>query len=123
MARETKAERQLRESNERALYAAEQQATYLPRLMSVMQRAQLENFELAARNDMTFSLYDRDERDQDTYVLDLEYSENANEVLERFEREVSWKEERTAEANRKYLARSAALAKLTAEERELLNVS
>jgi hypothetical protein len=123
MARETKAERLLREENERAMYAAERQATYLPRLMNVMQRAQAVNFELAARSDMTFALYDRDERDQDKYVLDLEYSNDANDAMETLEREVNWKEERNAEANRKYLVRQTALAKLTAEERELLNVS
>jgi hypothetical protein len=44
-------------------------------------------------------------------------------VLRSFDRDVTWKEERYAEENRKRLARQVALNKLTTEERELLNVS
>lgn len=122
MAKETKAERQAREETELAMYKAEQEATYPARLMNTLQRAQAANFELDARNDCTFQLYDRDERGYDEFEVDYFYSESANEDLDRLEREVSRKEEQTAEENRKFLVKQSALAKLSKEEKELLGL-
>lgn len=121
MAKETKAARLLREENDRALYLAEQEATWPRRLMSLLQRAQLAHFELAV-SDMTFLLYDRDDRDQDTFVLDLEWSIDTDNTLSDVERRVEWKEEHEREANRKFFAKQSALAKLSKEERELLGL-
>lgn len=122
MAKETKAERQVREEAELAMYKAEQEATYPARLMNTLHRAQLANFALAASNDLTFSLYDHDERDHNVFEVDYFYSETADEALSTLERNVTWKEQRTAEANRVFLAKQCALAKLSKEEKELLGL-
>jgi hypothetical protein len=122
MARETRTQQLARLAAEREAFLAEQKATYATRLMNTLQRAQVANFELDV-SDMTFRMHDRDERDYDVTVLDLAFSEDADDVLRSFDRDVTWKEERYAEENRKRLARQVALNKLTTEERELLNVS
>jgi hypothetical protein len=121
MAKETKAERTLREGNERSMYLAEQEATYLPRLMAAMQRARAANFELEVQG-MSFVLRNRNDRDYDANVLELEYSQSANDTLDELEWQVKRVEEREAEANRKFLAKQCALAKLSKEEKELLGL-
>jgi len=122
MARETKAERLAREAQEAAQFRAEREVTYPTRLMNVLNRAQAANFEVLVQSDMTFQVYDRDERDPDRNEVDYFYSEAADSDLDDLEREVSWKEEKRAEEHRKYLVKQNALAKLNAEERELLNL-
>ena len=122
MAKETKAERLLREENELQRHLAECKATYQPRLMALLERAQASNFEVAVKG-MTFQVYDRDDRDQTTHAVDLEYSIDAdNYSLSDMEQRVTWKEGAEREANRKFLATQVALAKLSKEEKELLGL-
>lgn len=123
MAKETKAERSAREAYEHTLYIEDQRVTYMPRLMSMVQRAQAANFELNVK-DMAFELRDRNYGyDRELYVFDLEYSENADESLRNIEWDIERKEESEREANRKFLATQTALAKLTKEEKELLGLA
>jgi hypothetical protein len=122
MAKETKAERMAREEVVRQAMLEEQEASYPNRLMAVLQRAQHANFEMAARNDMTFSLFDLDKRDRTYFEVDFFYSTDAESDLDDLSWAVKWKEEERAEAERKYLVRQNALAKLSQEEKELLNL-
>jgi len=120
MTKETKSERTARVAVELTMYYEEQRVTYPQRLMALLQRAQAANFEVKVK-DMTFLLHDRD----DSYnkaTLDLKYGSDTDEELHRINREVEWKEEREAEAIRKFLARQVALDKLTEEEKELLEL-
>ena len=121
MARETKAERLAQEAQEQAVYAEEQETTYLKRLMDTLQAAQAENFDVTIDN-MTFVVRDRDDRDYDRYVLDLSYSDTAEEDLQTVVRLVEWKVDKRNEVVRQANVRANALSKLTAEERKLLNL-
>ena len=121
MARETKAQRLEREAAERAAYEAEMAATYPARLMAMLERATKVNFELEVR-DGKFVLEDRDDRRDRVVELTLTYSTENQEALHELEWRVDMKEEAEREAERKRLAKQAALAKLTKEERELLGL-
>lgn len=121
MARETKAERLAREATVREAMLEEQGATYLSRLMTLMQRAQKANFELTVVDQM-FELRERDERDPTTVQLDPVYSTYAEAMLERFTWDVDYKEEAEKEAKRKFLAKQVVLAKLSKEEQALLGL-
>jgi hypothetical protein len=91
-------------------------------LMAVLELAtEKHNFELTVYQN-TFYVVDRDDRD-DTYYLSYKY-ENAQSLysLESLEDSVNRKAKARAEELRRYEVRKAALAKLTAEERELLDL-
>jgi hypothetical protein len=122
MAKETKAQRLVRETAAQEAYRARQEATYFTRVMALLERAQKSNFELEVK-DMSFVLFDRDERRPTTVTLSTEYNQDANEVLEELSWTVSFKESQTTESNRKFLVMQAALAKLTKEEKELLSLN
>lgn len=121
MARETKAEcevRLLKEEMDRTTLA---KSTYVQRMMATLQRATDENFELEVSEYSKFLVTDRDDRDVWFHVEPV-YSKEADEALQELEWSVQWKEERTAEANRKMLVRNQALAKLSKEEKDLLGL-
>jgi hypothetical protein len=121
MAKETKAQREVRESEERGRSLVEQCRNYPVRLMALLQRAQNCNFELAV-DGMYFRVYDRDDRDYDVYVVGLEFSTDDDWNLDNLEFVVREKEDAAREQERKRLARQTALNKLTTEERALLNL-
>jgi hypothetical protein len=122
MAKETKAARVARERVEMETLFALRKVSYPQRLMEVLHRAQAMNFEVDVEaNSMSFSVFDRDERDSGFEVA-YAYSEADDEELDSLERSVKYKEFMQAEETRKYTARRAALAKLTAEELELLGL-
>lgn len=122
MARETKTERLAREAAELQQVLAEQAATYPQRLMTMLARAQAANYELQANPDLTFTLYDRDDRYVYKYTLNLFFSADAENSLHELTWRVELKEEEVRESKRKYQVKQAALAKLTDEEKELLNL-
>lgn len=123
MARETAAERRAREMRENVEMTAQQAAQYPAKLLSVMERAQAVNFELDVKSN-TFQLQDRDEehRYRDVYAMTYTYSDTSWDMLHSLERDVERKEEAEREEVRRAQVRANALMKLTAEERELLNV-
>lgn len=121
MARETKADRLLREEAEARAYEAERKATYPDRLLAVLERATDANFELTVVN-KEFRVMDNDDRSADAYLLTYLFSHESDATLECLEQAVYWKEAQRAEEDRKFRVKQAALAKLTDEERELLNV-
>jgi hypothetical protein len=121
MARETVAQRNARMVAEREAELAVAKATYLSRLMSVLERATKVNFELEVR-DGVFVVEDRDARRDGTYRLPVEWSQDADNTLDSLEFEVGYKEEAEREAERKAALKSAALSKLSVEEREVLGL-
>ena len=122
MAKETKAERLAREAAERERVEAEEVATYPQRLMALLARAQAANYEVQAGTDLTFTLYDRDDRYNYKYMLNLFRSGDAEVSLYELTWHVELKEKEAREADRKYQVKQAALNKLSEEERELLGL-
>lgn len=122
MARETKAQRLARETAEREQQAAINKSLYPTKLMQVLERAQYANFELQVR-ETAFVLYDRDAQiHKEFHFVYPTYSAENQEKLDDLEFQVEIKERDIAEAEEKYRAKQAALAKLTTEERALLNL-
>ena len=121
MAKESKASREARAAASHAMFLDEQRVTYPNRLMDAMTRALKINFELSVEQ-MSFMLRDRDERYPAKMPLDYQYSEDADSRLSEFEWDVERKEEAERESNRRFLAKQVALAKLTEEEKELLEL-
>jgi len=121
MARETVAQRNARLEAERAQREAVAKATYMTRVMAVLERATKANFELEVRDEL-FVLEDRDDRRGGTYRFPAQWSDEADNALATLEWEVEHKEEALREAERRAQVRAAALSKLSAEERELLGL-
>jgi hypothetical protein len=121
MARETKAQREARLEAERLAQVAVAKATYTERMMLVLARAVRENFEMTVDAD-EFKLSDRDSRFRNEYWVAPVWAEVADVQLYELEMAVECKEEERAEREKKANVRAAALAKLTKEERELLNL-
>jgi hypothetical protein len=122
MARKTKQEL----AAERLAYEAQQEQeareAYPARLMAVLALAtEKNNFELSVRENQ-FYVVDRDDR-ADDYLLPYKFEDYKSLYsLESLENAVDSKARARAEQERKYLVRQSALAKLTAEERELLDL-
>jgi hypothetical protein len=121
MARETKAQRDARLEAELQARLSVAKATYTERMMAVLARATKENFELEVK-DMLFKVEDRDERRVSPYVVQPAWSETADMDLYSLELSVELKEEARAKREHVSKLRASALAKLTAEERELLGL-
>jgi len=123
MPRETKAQRLEREAAERAAREAEQAAQYLPKLMAALEEAtKKNNYELTVV-DGVFKLRDRDgESWVEAHFLHPVYTQEDWDQLESLVWDLKMKAEARAEAERKYLVKQAALAKLSKEERELLGL-
>ena len=95
---------------------------YPTRLVTALERATSLNFELEVRNSQ-FNLRDRDARNPETFVLTMAYTTTSQRALESLEYDLQDKEAEQAEAERVRLVRATALAKLTPEEKELLNLN
>lgn len=121
MARLTKAEREAMAAAVVAEREAELTATYPERLMNMLERATKVNFELTVKEG-TFFLDDRDDRYSNSVALTLTYNRDNQESLHELDWRVDLKEEREREEQRRAQVKSAALAKLNAEERELLGL-
>lgn len=121
MARETAAQRYARLSAERADQEMVRAMNYPTRLMELLERAVNVNFELTVKNG-EFRVEDRDDRRANAYLLDVRYTKHADNTLDSLLWDVRDKEEAAAEAHRRALVRTAALNKLSAEEREALGL-
>ena len=121
MPRETKAQREAREAEEQRLAREEEVLTYPQRLMLVLGRACKVNFNLEVYNER-FVLYDRDQRNPTQFALNVVHTDASEYALQQLSWEVDFKFKEEEEANRKLLAKHAALAKLSKEERELLGL-
>jgi len=122
MARETKAQREARFEAERLAQMAVAKSTYTERFMALLARATKENFELTVATN-EFMLSNRDSRFTNEYFVRPVWDEVADMQLYELEMAVEFKEEERAESERRYQVKQNALAKLTKEERELLNLA
>ena len=122
MARKTKAEQQAEREAELMARLAVAKATYTERLMTVLERATKENFELEVKN-MMFKVEDRNERRRDPYFLQPAWSETADMDLYSLELSVELKEEARAESERLSALRRQAFLKLTEEEQQALGLN
>ena len=121
MARETKAQREVRELKEKMERTTLAKSTYVDRMMAVLARATKQNFEMAVYSDK-FVLVDRDDRRDATFYVSPVWTDVADYDLSELEMAVEFKEERAAEAERLRNLRQTALAKLTDEERRALSL-
>ena len=120
MARKTKAEMALEAENARYMQEAEAEATYLPRLMTVLAQATTHYFELTVEDNL-FVVTDRTSDTRTVFAMSPTYTREAWE-LDSLESYLTEKAAERVEDERKYLVKQTALAKLTKEERELLNL-
>lgn len=122
MARKTKAELVAEQEAERVRRALAERDAYPVRLLEALEEATTKNnYELTVVNSM-FALRDRDSRDALTLSLTMAYTANSQDALENLEWDLQSKAEERAERERRSQAKQAALAKLTPEEKELLNL-
>jgi hypothetical protein len=121
MAKETKAQREARLEAETAQQVAVAKATYTERMMAMLERAVKENFELIVKANQ-FLVADRDDRRASPFFVYAEWTVVSDMALYELEVSVELKEEARAKREQKAQARATALAKLTKEERELLDL-
>lgn len=128
MARETKAEREARLAQERAVEAAQSAREYPARLMRSLDRAVNSfNYELTVREGL-FVLTDRDaDYDWERQVeLSYSWSEDAQDYLDTLDSRLDRKAAERAERERRRAVEAEARRKvnemLTEEERELLGL-
>lgn len=122
MARKTKAELVAEREEALAIYHANEFAAYPSLLMRVLEEAtQKANYELTVENSQ-FNLRDRDERRAEPVLLTMQHTRESQDVLDSLVWTLEAKADRRAEELRRYEVKQAALAKLTKEERELLNL-
>ena len=121
MARETKAERLVREAAEHEARVEALKAAYPERLMATMERAYANNYEVVPKNN-EFRLVDRDERDN-AFTVSLSFTEEDDNTLNELDWTLTYKEEQVREERRKMEVRNAAWYKLTEEERQLLGLT
>jgi hypothetical protein len=121
MARKTKAELEAEREEAKALAEAHEFAQYPTRLMAALELALKNNFDLDVSNSK-FVVRDRDSRNSETFTLTLFHNSQSQWVLENLEYTLQEKEELYAERERQYARKLVALAKLTPEEKELLDL-
>jgi hypothetical protein len=123
MARKTKAELAAEREEALALQEAHDFAAYPSRLMKVLEEAtSANNYELTVENNM-FVLRDREYQHRpETVTLSLTHTRESNDTLDTLVWVLESKMLARAEETRRYEVRATALAKLTKEERELLNL-
>jgi hypothetical protein len=95
---------------------------YFPLLMKTLEDATTVGFSMSVRKGK-FAVWDNDRFSwKDEYLLTPEYTEDNYNVLQNLKHDVEHRLFLLEEERRKAELRSAALAKLTQEERELLNL-
>ena len=97
-------------------------AEYFPLLMKTLEDATTVGFSMSVRKGK-FAVWDNDRFSwKDEYLLTPEYTEDNYNVLQNLKHDVEHRLFLLEEERRKAELRSAALAKLTVEERKLLNL-
>lgn len=121
MARKTKAQREAEQLEHRMMLEHMAREAYPKLLMEILERVtKLCTFDIEVREGK-FVVTDRNDP-CDPWVLTHEYTPDADIELDMLRWEVERQERAEEEANRKYLLKQSALAKLSAEEREILGV-
>ena len=126
MTRETKTQREMRLKEEYAAFYVEQERLlerlYPGRLLRVLERALRAGFTVRASDGYLVVQGPRAGRYDVGVFMSLRCSTSALESLEHLEDEVKRVEDKSNEAQRKLELKTAALAKLTVEEREVLGL-
>ena len=105
-----------------ALREAEEFSQFPSRLMAALEEAtQKNNFELTVKNNV-FVLVDRDRPRDTPFTSTMTHTKTSQWQLEALERVMEEMEMERAHTRAQAAVRAAALAKLTAEERELLDL-
>jgi hypothetical protein len=117
MTRETKAQREARVANEKLLHEQECRNSYHQRLMTVLEAASKEGCDITVVDGM-FVVYGWN----DNFELGLDWDWKNDYTLSDLQFQVDVAKDARAEEQRKADLRINALAKLTQEERELLNL-
>jgi hypothetical protein len=100
----------------------QERAEYFPLLMKTLEDATTVGFSMSVRKGK-FAVWDNDRFSwKDEYLLTPEYTEDNYNVLQNLKHDVEHRLFLLEEERQKAERRSAALAKLTQEERELLNL-
>ena len=123
MVRKTKAELEAEAQAAREQREAEAREAYPNLLMDALERATKLGFGIVVR-DKKFLIVDRNSHSSvnDMPGLTYKYTPDSDAALDMLRWDLDQLEAAEAEANRKWLARQAALAKLSEEERELLGL-
>jgi hypothetical protein len=122
MARKTKAEREYEAMMEKARRDKEAFDSYPTRMMEVLTNATAETFEVKVVN-FQFVVRDYDDARSRRFVFDNYWTEENAETLRELALDVEDKRSDRLEAEERMAKKAAALAKLTKEERELLNLA
>lgn len=119
MARKTKAELAAEREEEVAMRQAHEFAAYPSRLLAMMERATaFPNYYTLTVRDSMFVL----QRERDEYVLPPAHTPEAQDDMDDLNMSLEFREQAAYEAAQVAKAKAVALAKLTKEERELLNL-
>ena len=118
MARKTKAELAAEREAFLAAQEAEARASYPARLMAALERLHKLGGDVFVQN----KLFNVKILNNGTFSLDYDYNRVTDNELYDLEVVLNREEARVAEAERKAMLRSAALNKLSAEEREVLGI-
>lgn len=122
MARKTKAEQAAEREEALALQEAHDFAAFPSRLMAALEEAtQRNNFELTVKNSV-FVLVDRDRPRDTPFTMTMTHTNTSQWSLEALESTLEEMEMERAHTRARAAVRAAALAKLTKEERELLDL-
>ena len=122
MARKTKEQMAEAHAKWQAERVEQERAEYFPLLMKTLEDATTAGFSMSVREGK-FAVWDNDRFSRkDEYHLTPEYTECNYIVLQNLKHDVEHRLFLLEEERRKAELRSAALAKLTQEERELLNL-
>jgi hypothetical protein len=119
MARKTKAELVAEAQERQAMREAQEFAAYPTLLLDTLERATKLNYELTV-NESKFVVRDLNRRAE--WAMTPQHTNQSQETLEALVYDVEEVEDLRAEQERRYLAKQTALAKLTPEERQLLNL-
>jgi hypothetical protein len=122
MARKTKEQMAEAQAKYQAERVEQERAEYFPLLMKTLEDATTAGFSMSVREGK-FAVRTNDwDSWKDGYLLTPEYTDDNYNVLQDLKFEVDRQLFLLEEERRKTALRSAALAKLTQEERELLNL-
>lgn len=121
MPREAEVNRLYNETVEKQQREAQQAGAYPNQLMNLLERAQRVGFDLKVRNGC-FIFNNLVGHSKDPIELAPVFSKKSLANLERMAEIVQQREEELNEQQRRLAVKAAALAKLTAEERELLGL-
>jgi len=120
MARETRAQREARLAAEQEANRRKHQEHYMPRLLALLESAFIEGF--ALRVEAGRFVLSEKFNSHGTFSFAAEYNDDDWFDMERLYQEINYRKQEREEQAQRAEAKRAALAKLTANERDLLGL-